>query len=107
MQLASRYFRVPKWKIVKSHRATAPSPVVAKALVTDFVEDYRVFYTTPVTPESLDLSFPWFLQQRVDAQLDLTVVYVAGRCFGFSLDRKSFPGVDWRQQINRQELLWK
>jgi len=108
MQLASRYFRVPKWRILKSQKPPAFCiPLVAKALAADFVENYRVFYTTPVVPEKIDLSFPWFLQEQVEAELDLTVVYVAKRCFAFSLERKSFPGIDWRKQINKAEMPWQ
>lgn len=108
MRLASKYFQVPQWRIIKSAAPIAArTPMVTKPLVADFVEDYRVLYTTEVVPEELDLSFPWLLQQQIKAESDLTVVYVAGKCFGFSLDRGSFSGVDWRKCINKVELPWK
>ena len=40
------------------------------------------------------------------AEADMTAVFVAGRVFAFTLDRKTFDGVDWRKHINRQELNW-
>ena len=42
----------------------------------------------------------------VDADADVTVVYVAGKCFAFRLERESFEGVDWRKHINNQKLVW-
>jgi len=107
LRLAARFFPVPEWKFVK--RFSSPifsQPTVAKTLVADFVEHYRMFYTTPVQSGSLDPTYPWFLQDEVDADADLTVVYVAGRCFAFTLDRSTFSGVDWRRHINTQDLAW-
>jgi hypothetical protein len=46
------------------------------------------------------------LQEEIEADSDLTVVYVSGKCFGFALDRRSFEGVDWRKSINKRELPW-
>jgi hypothetical protein len=108
MLLASRFFAVPDWRFAKS---AAPlmlkKPSIAKALVADFVQDYRFLYTTPVDSESLDTSYPWFVQDLVNADADLTVVYVDGELFAFTVSRSSFPGVDWRRCINRQELDWR
>ena len=108
MRLASKYFIVPDWHFVKKFsKLTFSKATIAKALVADFVEDYRFFYTTPVKSDTLDPAFPWFLQDEVQADADLTVVYIAGRCFAFSLDRSTFLGVDWRKHINKQELDWR
>jgi hypothetical protein len=47
------------------------------------------------------------LQDEVHADFDLTVVYVAGQSFAFTLNRLSFKGADWRKQINRDALDWQ
>jgi|LakMenE18May11ns_1017448.scaffolds.fasta_scaffold9810183_1 hypothetical protein len=107
MQVAANYFSVPSWRFTKG--SVSPHfdrPTIAKTLVADFVENYRVFFTTRVESGTLDPQYPWFLQDEVDADFDLTVVYVAGRSFAFTLDRNSFDGVDWRKQINKTDLPW-
>ena len=106
--LARRYFQVPGWLFTKTKKGIVfPGKIVSKPLVADFVESYRMFFTTRVESDSLDPSYPWLLQEECKADADVTVVYVAGNCFAFSLDRESFEGVDWRRHINKQELNWK
>jgi hypothetical protein len=108
MQMAAKYFEVPSWRFIKdTNPPEFNKSTVAKSLVADFVENHRVFYTTRVQSRSLDSQFPWFLQEEVAADYDLTVVYVAGLSFAFTLSRRAFDGVDWRKEINRKDLPWK
>jgi hypothetical protein len=58
-----------------------------------------VIYTTPVDPNDLADGFPWFVQEAIAADYDLTIVFVDGRQFAFLLARKLFPGMDWRASI--------
>lgn len=110
MRLAGKYFTVPPWRYVKTHgeiQFRSHAKVVTKPLTADFVSGSKFLYTREVDPASLDNGFPWLLQEKIEADADVTVVYVAGRCFAFALDRTSFDGVDWRKHINRQELDWR
>ncbi|MBL9179512.1 MAG: hypothetical protein JNM65_15725 [Verrucomicrobiaceae bacterium] len=108
MRLAARHFHVPPWRIVRQDCLdTSGTPQIAKSLVADFTGNYQFFFTRCVKPETLDPSYPWFLQDLIDAEADVTVVYVAGRQFAFELDRASFSGVDWRKHINAVNLVWK
>jgi hypothetical protein len=62
-----------------------------------------------VDPHSLRDGFPWFLQEEVAADRDLTVVYVDGEAFGFELDRNCFLGLDWRRHIGDPSVqqIWR
>lgn len=109
MWTAQKHFSVPDWRFTKTKHPPLEFPgksVISKALVADFVQDYRFYYTTRVEPGKLDISYPWLLQVEIEADSDLTVVYVSGKCFGFVLDRRLFEGVDWRKNINRRVLPW-
>jgi hypothetical protein len=107
MRLAQKYFQVPPWKFVKaSNRIMFDMPCITKPLTADFIQDYKILYTRSVNPVDLDLSYPWLLQKQIEADSDVTVVFVAGRCFAFALDRTTFEGVDWRKHINKTELDW-
>lgn len=108
MRLAQRYFKVPHWEFVKtSGTVRFPEPCITKPFVADFVENYKVLFTRAVVPADLDPAFPWLLQQKIDAEADVTVVFVAGRCFAFALDRSTFEGVDWRKHIHKVKLDWR
>jgi hypothetical protein len=108
LRTASKYFNAPRWCFASS--AVVPfwdASLITKAMNVEFVGEARILYTRKVDPTRLDTSYPWFLQSEVEASHDLTVVYVAGRCFGFTLDRKLFEGVDWRVDINRVDHPWE
>jgi hypothetical protein len=108
MRLAAKYFNVPPWVFIKTNNnINFPQPAITKPLTADFIEDYRVLFTRAVDPSTLDQSYPWLLQEQIMADADLTIVYVAGQCFAFTLDRRTFVGVDWRKHINKQELEWQ
>lgn len=108
LRTASKYMTVPKWCYSKAPTVPEWSDrMVTKPFSAQFVSDGKLIYTTHVTPSRLDPAYPWFLQSEVAASHDLTVVYVAGKCFGFTLDRSLFEGVDWRVDINRVEQPWK
>ena len=60
-----------------------------------------------VEPEKLDPQYPWFLQEKVHAEADVTVAYIRGKLFAFALDRASFEGDDYRLIQTYQDLRWK
>jgi len=59
-----------------------------------------------VEPSRLSADFPWFLQSKVDASHDITVVWVKGRCFAYALDRSLFDGPDCRMPTYMHDLPW-
>lgn len=56
-------------------------------------------YVQPIKPSELADGWPWFLQERIPAQFDITVLYVDGKLFARQLDRRTFDGLDWRKFI--------
>ncbi|NBT48181.1 MAG: hypothetical protein EBT07_10290 [Actinobacteria bacterium] len=109
MQLrrAKKYFNVADWLFTKQDSPPLfEGSWITKGFAAEFVGNHKVFYTREVKSGQLDPAYPWFLQSKIEASHDLTVVYVAGRCFAFTLDRRLFQGVDWRVDINRVEHPW-
>jgi hypothetical protein len=106
LQIARRHFAIPQWKFTS---APSKQPIfnmrwVIKSLTGEPLPNEtgsKVIYTTDAEPERLADGFPWFLQARVDAAFDVTVVFVDGELFAFALDRNSFPGLDWRRSIGQ------
>jgi len=107
MHLAQKYFKTPKWKYF--WQAT-PYEVVGqqciKPIAQKLLHDNRFLFTTTVTDQVLSAYTPWFLQDIVEAEKDLTIVYINKKCFGFVLDRTQFEGLDWRSSIFEKEQKW-
>lgn len=110
MEAGARYFAVPPWEF--SFDATKPrrgeSRRIVKSLTSERVADNTFMWTTVIEERSLDPGTPWFVQDLVEATLDVTVVHVRGKLFGFALDRASLAGetVDWREVGERTTPLW-
>jgi hypothetical protein len=111
MQIAEKYFRVPVWSICAQSEAP---PVlnsikcIAKSLSSEPVASGLVMYTSEVTADDIDINYPWFLQEAIDASFDITVCYVDGSIFAYQLDRRNFSSMDWREHINdRHVMKWE
>ena len=98
MLLAKKYFIVPDWRII---RGFIPKDVrsgewVMKSLTQTPIGDGKLFLVKKADTTKLDPYYPWFLQRRIDAQSDVTVLYAAGKMFAFELSRSNFAGDDVR-----------
>jgi len=110
LRVASQHLTVPPWRFTTTpskHIGTSAN-VVTKSVTGQPIPgtgDFsKVIYTTTVDPTELADGFPWFLQQEIQATHDLTVVYVGGQHFAFTLDRNLFSGMDWRKSIGTDEV---
>ena len=66
----------------------------------------KVFFTRGADPAALDLSYPWFVQERIDGEEEVTVVYVDGRTYAASAPRDSFNGEDSRKSLMEKPAPW-
>jgi len=98
---ASKYFSIPKSLftigllneeyILKNNRIT-------KSLSSSLTSDGKMLFTTDVSSNGLDPAFPWFLQERIDSNADVTCFVVGDKCFTFERDRSNLSGLDWRAE---------
>ncbi|NYZ11589.1 hypothetical protein HL658_03435 [Azospirillum sp. RWY-5-1] len=106
LQVASRYFPVPQtvsgWNLAELALA---SPV-AKSLSSTPTEAGRVMYAQAVQADRLDLQFPWTLQERVDAEFDVTVFLCGVELFAFRRSRRHLQGLDWRVEVFNDAVPW-
>lgn len=59
-------------------------------------------YVQPVKTSELANGYPWFLQEKIEAHFDLTVLFIDGKIFAQRLDRQTFKGLDWRKHIGTE-----
>ncbi len=97
---AADLFPVAPWTFAcGDQEAFRPGAVsVVKSLTLGRVADKSVLYATRVDEGDLDPSFPWFMNDYVDAPFDVTAVYVRGNLFAFEFPRHRFAdrSIDWR-----------
>lgn len=105
--LAKQFFPIAEWYVFQGKSIpSASEPQIAKALTQTPIGAGKFLFTKQVDPKLLAPEYPWFLQTKVEASADVTVVYVDGDLFAFELDRESFSGLDYRVHVD-VELPWK
>lgn len=103
--VAKAYFHVPDWIFTTMPQHGQLHRPVLKNLCGMPLEeagpgsDGKLVYVQDVKLEELADNWPWFVQERVDARYDLTVLYLGGKCHALRLDREKFEGLDWRKYI--------
>jgi hypothetical protein len=107
-RIAQRYFSVPAWKMVSGGKGpSGTSAVAVKSLTSQRVEARTTLYTSRVTEDELAPSSPWFIQECIEADRDVTVVFIRGRLFAFEFRRDLLPAdvLDWRLAVERDPAL--
>ena len=66
----------------------------------------KVFFVKEVDPRALDLSYPWFVQERIEGEEEVTVVYIDGNTYAASAPRNSFDGEDSRTALFVNPTSW-
>jgi hypothetical protein len=95
LRYAQGLFTVPAHEVVLN-RSPFGDSVVVKSLSNERVGS-NVFYSTVVRSCDLDPRYPWFAEQYIEATHDVTVVFVRGRMFAFSIKRDFLDKtIDWR-----------
>ena len=98
VRLAGRHFKTPGFDLISRNTSYIPEAnTVIKSLASEPFDNGDVLYTTDVSGHTLAERHPWYSQKRIDAQYDVTVVYVYGQLFSFRLQRDKFAGLDWRK----------
>ncbi len=96
LHCARSFVEVPEYEFILNHESSRSAGVV-KSLSNELVGE-GVLYTTRVETGSLAGKFPWFVQSEILAHKDVTVVFVRGKLFAYSLQRDFLEhSVDWRR----------
>jgi hypothetical protein len=108
---AKKYFAVPDTLVtvgLSGIRDFDGTPVVVKSLSSARTNDSNIMVTTEVDAERLDPAYPWYIQEKIDSDWDVTVFYCGGRCFAFKRSRANLSGLDWRmaQSSDISEKAW-
>ena len=89
MLVAEKYFNVANWHIF---HGALPDELkhgkwVVKSLTGTPIGKGKMLFVKEVDPMKLDLSYPWFLQEKIVGEDEVTVVYVNGKIFAYRYPR--------------------
>ena len=102
LSVAKEHFAVPEticgWGNKIKLAKFSTEQIVAKSLTSGLTSTNRVLFTTEVQFSKLDVRYPWYLQEKIDAKSDVTIFVCGQRLFPFERDRLQLKGLDWRNQ---------
>ena len=105
---AEKYFRVASWHFFHGE---LPGELtrgrwVVKSMTSTPIGEGKIFFVKEVNPRTLDLNYPWFVQERIDGEEEVTVVYVDGKTYAANAPRDSFGGEDSRKSLMEKPISW-
>ena len=105
---ARKYFHVAPWHFFhgKLPEELKRGRWVVKSMTGTPIGDDKIFLVKEVDPAALDLNYPWFMQERIEGEEDVTVVYVDGKTYAASAPRDSLDGEDSRRSIIANPHAW-
>lgn len=109
MIVGRKYFNVPNWKMFWCNKNYEISEefCVKSAKASAFGNGNFLFTKSIEKGSLLENLYPWFIQKTIKAEYDLTILYINGKCFPFTLDRKQILDLDWRKEIYDKVLKWE
>lgn len=111
LNIARDFFHVPETLVTLNKSGVSEmstTDLIAKSLSSEVSSENTVMMTVAVNPDSLDPSYPWYLQSKIDSQWDITVFQCGDRLFAFRRSRERLRGLDWRteQSFDYTEKEW-
>ena len=105
---AEKYFRVASWHFFHGE---LPDELkcgrwVVKSITQTPIGQGKVFFVKEVNPAALDPSYPWFVQERIEGEEEVTVVYIDGKTYAANAPRKSFGSEDSRKSLMEKPQPW-
>ena len=106
--VAEKHFRVAPWHFFHGE---LPDELmhgrwVVKSMTSTMIGKDKVFLVREVDPRALDLAWPWFVQELIEGEEEVTVVYVDGKTFAANAPRDSFGSEDSRKSLMENPIPW-
>ena len=106
--VAEKYFRVAPWHFFHGElpEELKRGRWVVKSMTSAMIGKDKVFFVKEVTPSTLNLGYPWFVQERIEGEEEVTVVYIDGKTYAASTPRDAFGGEDSRKSLMEHPIPW-
>ena len=106
--VAEKYFKVAPWHFFHGElpEDAKYGKWVVKAMTGTQIGEGKMFLVREVDPKQLDLSYPWFIQEKVDGEEEVTIVYVNGEMYAANEPRSAFTTADSRLSLMEHPRAW-
>jgi hypothetical protein len=108
--VAQKYFQIPKqlmgWGKQFQNSFDQNKQWIVKSMSSQLTESGKAIFTTEVDPEQLDSNYPWYIQEKIVSDFDITVLVVGQKYFAFSRSRKNLKSLDWRKEQFSDHEKW-
>lgn len=106
--IAEKYFKVAPWHFFHGElpEDAKYGTWVVKSLTGTQIGEGKAFLVKEIDPKQLDLSYPWFIQEKIDGEEEVTIVYVNGEMYAASAPRSSFSTADSRLSLMEHPRAW-
>lgn len=106
--IAQKYFRVAPWHFFHGEipQEMQRGRWVVKSISSAMIGEGKVFFVKEVDPKLLDLNYPWFMQERIDGEEEVTVVYIDGKMYAANYPRNAFDTEDSRKSFMENPTAW-
>lgn len=106
--VAQKHFHVAPWHFFHGE---LPDELkhgrwVVKSMTSAMIGKDKMFLVKEVPPSALDLTWPWFVQERIEGEEEVTVVYIDGKTYAANALRDSFGGEDSRKSLLEHPVAW-
>lgn len=101
LNIADKYFVIPEtlatFKLagVDSIRS---NNVVAKSFTSGLTTTNKALFTSAVELNKLHPDFPWYLQELIESDADVTIFVCGKKYFSYKRSRSGLKGLDWRSE---------
>ncbi len=111
--LAKKYFSIPETVVTLGEKPSKffleLDEIVVKSLSSSQTNDKKTLISTLIDKAKLDYRYPWYAQELIDSNFDITVFICGQRRFYFSRSRSDLDGIDWRikEIASLDKKVWK
>lgn len=108
MRIAQKYFRIAPWHFFHGElpEEMRSGRWVVKSLTSTMIGENKALFVKEIKPSLLDLDYPWFMQERIEGEEEVTVVYVDGQMYAANAFRNSFNSDDSRVSLFKNPISW-
>lgn len=112
LSIANKYFKTPETLAtfgLAGVDSLKSKNVVAKSFTSGLTTTNKALFTSAVDLEKLHPDFPWYLQELINSDADVTIFVCGKKYFSYKRSRADLKGLDWRSeqtfQINEKEWI--
>jgi hypothetical protein len=101
LSIADKYFATPETLAtfgLAGVDSIKTKKVVAKSFTSGLTTTNKALFTSAVDLDKLHPDFPWYLQELIESNADVTIFVCGKKYFSYKRSRIDLKGLDWRSE---------